>query len=283
MSKDRLRRVQGLTKNFERRDVNRDNIIMIGDILIFTEKNKPFPGSIKKTFKGSKALYVLQGDGLQEENMFVDLQKINLTDNGSYFQWNGIGTNEVSKIRLSGKECRSIQPEIEMKDGQTNYIFNKSLMFDIGISIDSPIESACIKEMPTSSHRKCFICNANVSFEVMKIHVGKHILNGMADGQQPCGYCGRGSCQNQLGDLTKKGEKLYTKVISRCPFYVSQSRRVVKASTRHPCTNYLNKCTVCKADVWYYNLPHHFQVMHPNNESPEIDANEIALMKKSKI
>ena len=39
----------------------------------------------------------------------------------------------------------------------------------------------------------------------MKVHVGKHILDGSAEGPQPCGYCGRGkSCQSEISQLSKK-------------------------------------------------------------------------------
>ena len=119
----------------------------------------------------------------------------------------------------------------------------------------------------------------------MKVHVEKHILDGIAEGPQPCGYCGRAnSCQSKLTHPNKKnGQKFYTKVDSNCPFYMHTARRVQKASTRYPCTNYLLKCTVCKADVWHYNMPSHFEILHPHNESQKIDPAEIELMKKSKL
>ena len=55
-----------------------------------------------------------------------------------------------------------------------------------------------------------------------------------------------------------------------------------KASNRYPCTNYLNKCVLCKADVWLYNTEHHYEDMHPEAEKPELDPEEVKFMSKKK-
>ena len=95
-----------------------------------------------------------------------------------------------------------------------------------------------------------------------------------------CGYCGRGSCQNKLGAPTRKGKELfYNKVDSNCPYYVHAARRVKKASKHNPCTNYLNKCVLCKGDVWLYNIPNHYQDMHPGADAPTLNPEEVTLMK----
>ena len=49
------------------------------------------------------------------------------------------------------------------------------------------------------------------------------------------------------------------------------------------CTNYMNKCALCKCDVWLYNTEHHYEDMHPGVDIPELDKDEIADMKKKKI
>ena len=91
--------------------------------------------------------------------------------------------------------------------------------------------------------KQCFICPSRIALEKMKIHVGKHILNGNCKNRYACGYCGRESCQNKLGVPTRKNNELfYNKVESNCPYYVHASWKVQKASKRNPCTNYLNMC-----------------------------------------
>ena len=44
----------------------------------------------------------------------------------------------------------------------------------------------------------------------------------------------------------------------------------------------LNKCVLCKADVWLYNTEHHYEDMHPEAEKPELDPEEVKFMSKKK-
>ena len=111
-----------------------------------------------------------------------------------------------------------------------------------------------------------------------------NILNEEANSRTPCGFCGRSSCQNKLTKPTRKGnEYFYRNVESNCPYYIQHARRVTKSSLRNPCTNYLNKCILCKSDVWLYNVKNHYEDMHPNTEIPLLDKSEIDIMKKYKI
>ena len=131
------------------------------------------------------------------------------------------------------------------------------------------------------SHKQCFLCPSRLPLEDMRTHVGRHILNGNSNIRSPCGYCGRGSCNNTLGPPSKKGkEYFYNKVVSNCPYYIEVSRRIQKSSPRRPCTNYINKCAVCKADIWLYNIQHHYEDMHPGFDIPQLDKEELKNMKK---
>ena len=186
-------------------------------------------------------------------------------------------------MKIPGKQCRSIQPEVNVSDEKITYTFDKSLIFDIGISVAGSSSSTVPQNVSNENKKKCFLCNNSFKFEDLKVHVGKHILDGTAEGRYPCGYCGRESCQNKLGPPTRKNnECFYNKIESNCPFYVHQTRRVKKASNRYPCTNYLNKCVLCKADVWLYNTEHHYEDMHPEAEKPELDPEEVKFMSKKK-
>ena len=288
VSKDRLRRVQGLSSTLgKKEDMNLDNLVMKGDAILFLgPKNQPVLGTIKKITKGGKALHTIQGGQLQEENISLEIKEIIFDTDDSHYIWKG-SSEEVKKI--SGLKCRSIQPEIQFEDNKVSYHFNKSLIFDIGISManDTSAKKKEITSLKTGSSgdKKCFLCPKHINIEDIKVHVGKHILDGSAEGPQPCGYCGRGNtCQNKLGKPNKKrGALFYNKVESNCPFYMHTARRVQKPSKKYPCTNYLLKCSICKADIWYYNMPHHYQTMHPNHEVPQIEEAEKDLMNKSKL
>ena len=123
-----------------------------------------------------------------------------------------------------------------------------------------------------------------IPLDKMRTHVGKHILNKETNSRSPCGFCGRSSCQNKLTKPSKKGKELFYRLVeSNCPYYVQHARRVTKASSRNPCTNYLNKCPLCNCDVWLYNVKNHYEDMHPNVDIPLLDEPEIKFMKKSKI
>ena len=186
-------------------------------------------------------------------------------------------------MKIPWKQCRSLQPEVSVSGEKMSYIFDKSLIFDIGISFTGPASSNIQQSSANSNRKKCFLCNISLQLEEMKVHVGKHILNGTAEGRYPCGYCGRNSCQNKLSAPTKKNKQyFYNKIESNCPFYFHQARRVKKASKLHPCTNYLNKCVLCKADVWLYNIENHYEDMHSEADRPKIDPKEVELMSKKK-
>ena len=119
----------------------------------------------------------------------------------------------------------------------------------------------------------------------MKIHIGKHILNGDCEGRAPCGFCGRSCCENKLGKPNRKGNSFfYSKVQSNCPFFIHTTRRIQNSSKKNPCTNYLNKCSQCQADIWHYNTKNHYEDMHPGcTDIPDVDPQEIANMKNESM
>ena len=188
------------------------------------------------------------------------MKKIELVDQGTFFEWSG-KPSDFNEVKVSGKQCHSIQPEVRISGENVTYIFDKGLVVDIGISNTGSASSTTLQQgLANTNRKKCFLCDASFQFEEMKVHVGKYIIKGTAEGRYPCGYCGRESCQNKLSAPTKKGGKYFhNKVESNCPYYIHHSRRVKKASNRYPCTNYLNKCIMCKADIWLYNVEHHYE------------------------
>ena len=106
----------------------------------------------------------------------------------------GYFSTTVLKLKVPGKSCHSFQPEVSVKDGKVTYLLNKSLMFDLvqylGQDI-SMIESQ--SSLPTNAQtaskdpalKQCFVCPSKIALEKMKIHVGKHILNGNCKNRYP--------------------------------------------------------------------------------------------------
>ena len=56
-----------------------------------------------------------------------------------------------------------------------------------------------------------------------------------------------------------------------------------KPNRRIPCLNYIQKCNKCSAFVWKYNLKHHFEDAHPQDQFEDpVSGEEKAAMSRSK-
>ena len=287
VSKDRLRRVQGMSK-FVREKENRldlDDVLIQGDAVLYLQKKTPKLGSVTKIHKAGKKVKMLNGVEIHAENVSLFVKELALDDIGTAFEWSGSHSND-SELKVPGKFCHTFQPELNVKEDKVTYSFDKSLMFDLAqyLGISVPGSQPSTSTTATSNDpalKQCFLCSSRIVLEKMKIHVGRHILNGNSEERYPCGYCGRGACQNKLGAPTRKNNELfYNKVESNCPYFVNVVRRVKKASSRFPCLNYLNKCALCQGDVWLYNIAHHYKDMHPGADVPTLNPEEVKLMTK---
>lgn len=89
----------------------------------------------------------------------------------------------------------------------------------------------------------------------------------------PCGFCGRASCDIRLVKAQSPASK-YTAAASSCQhahtFSLNKARRF---STVMPCTNVPIQCALCPKDhvtklrpvYWKYNMFHHIQTVHPDH------------------
>ena len=297
VSKDRLRRVQGLSKQptTGKSKYDLDDILLLGDPVIYIMKKVPKLGSVTKIQKAGRAVKMISGVDIHAENVSLFVKELDVTDNGTDFEWNGSHAANPA-IKVPGKTCHNFQPEVRMEETKTTYLFNKSMMFDVSQFLGNlpgassqPSASKSTKDAgptdPTTLNllKQCFLCSSMIPYEEVRTHVGRHILNGSCGVRYPCGFCGRDCCQNSLGPPTKKGkEYFHVKVVSTCPYYIEIVRRIQKSSQKRPCTNYVNKCAVCKGDVWWYNLGHHYEDMHPGVDAPRLDEEEIKNMTKKK-
>ena len=152
-------------------------------------------------------------------------------------------------------------------------MFNKSLIIDIGIQSMASVSTNTVnKKSQNTPLKRCFVCDCMLPLQKMRTHVGWHIVHGnLAGSLHPCGFCGKDTCQNTFEETSMKKSTPFYKVKSICAYFVELARKPTKANMVNPCSNYLEKCSICKHNVWKYNMPQYFQRIHPDIEQPKID------------
>ena len=94
----------------KKEDLNLYNLIMKGDILIFpTDNKKHVLGQIKRILRVNKAINIMKGDELCQENIFIDIQKLDVLDKETHFQVETFCSSSEPQ-RVSGKDCFVMQP-----------------------------------------------------------------------------------------------------------------------------------------------------------------------------
>ena len=85
VSKDRLRRVQGMSKYVNKKEtsLNLDDILLLGDAVLYLEKNVPKLGSVESMKKGGRKVKMLKGDELHSENVFLSVKELEFEDDGT--------------------------------------------------------------------------------------------------------------------------------------------------------------------------------------------------------
>ncbi|KAK7020913.1 hypothetical protein R3P38DRAFT_3548264 [Favolaschia claudopus] len=142
----------------------------------------------------------------------------------------------------------------------------------------------------------CKLCHATMKLNVMRNHVGTHILFAMRDkhdpklppdtviAAEPCGWCGlEGECHTQLTSSSKKNSTT-VQITSNCSYhYAKMMYKAAKTfSEAAPCTNVPLQCPLCpisksgnRKTIWKYNALFHLLAEHsrsgqiPPNLSPQ--------------
>ena len=204
LSKDRLRRVQGLTKDTgqgppESSNDVVDNMLYVGDpVFIKPQSGDMYIGNIKEIKIANKVENVVCSSMLgQESTIALEVHKINLVanpNNPDRLHWDG--TRSDSSENLSGKYVLAIKPDIDLNppDNLTMYTFEKQLLLDIGVQM----QREPVGEDVNLMLKKCTKCNNSIPLEKMCAHIRHHILNGHLSGANIYGYCGGTSCDNRL-------------------------------------------------------------------------------------
>ena len=107
-----------------------------------------------------------------------------------------------TNVLFPKNEILSIKDYFEkIVKGHTEFEIPKvSRLYDLNIELQAFLKFRnSIKDMLVDAKLKCRICNEIHSRELMRNHVGKHILNNRVSvNQNTCGFCGLVCCSIEL-------------------------------------------------------------------------------------
>ena len=86
VSKDRLRRVQGLSKSMHDKstDIDLEDVLLKGDIDVFYQNKRPALGCIAEILKGLKKVNILPNQELNNEKTILKIKKLKTHDTVGY-------------------------------------------------------------------------------------------------------------------------------------------------------------------------------------------------------
>ena len=146
----------------------------------------------------------LDVNDINNENIFIAVLVLCLEDIDNEFVWKGkyIGAGEF--ITVSGTDCFALQPTVKNVDGSMRFCFDKQFILDLNVGIAGQDNAELLgrkkqnQEAKKDTLFKCFVCHNNIDINIMRVHVGKHILKKDVIGVNVCGFCGQSSCSNNL-------------------------------------------------------------------------------------
>ena len=275
ISKDRLRRVEGLTRDTGARAPTDyiDNMIYPGDpILVNPSSGNPYIGNIKSLKNANKRETEICSALLgQESSVVLEICKINLVPNPNNLNdlyWDGNVSGSPESV--NGKNVLALKPQIDLTppNGLTKYYFDRQFILDVGVQMPNDPDD----EDVTLLLRDCFHCSKRIPLEDMREHVAYHILSYHLQGPNICGYCGKASCCTTLRKTryVKRTNKTFYKPQSNCQYFFFKANTPKDLTKRNRCTNHVLMCPVdnCKLGVWKYNLETHYREVHPGIEVP---------------
>ena len=243
LSRDRLRRVQGITRHVGGNDldVNLDDILCVGDPVVMIARGTAQVANIIELSSGENKVQYIKNEEKDDTHITLTARILQLktVDDEDQLHWNGLYIGD--KIRLKGPNCLSIQPIISTNPAanMSPYYFNKQLL--------------------------------SIPLPQMRKHIGFHLVSDHVKEarEQICGFCGRSGCKSSLKERSHSGKKKFLAPVSDCDYFFPYKRVPEKPSKTHPCTNVITTCPVCNMFNWKYNLPAHYEILHGDEEAPE--------------
>ena len=232
----------------------------MGDPIVTKEDDRCFVAGIHVITLAGKPVKCYHVDQQDCPTLLLEVQELVTKEVAGKLYWTGTYKGTVKKVL--GAYVTPIKPELDLNppDGTTIFVFDMSYLMDIGLSLrDVPSD-----DVADGLNITCKLCEHRVKIEDMRQHVGDHIRNDQL--LERCGFCGTTACSSTLKRTSKRGDKIFYKLESNCPYFVKWGRIPNAFTARNKCTNHVIKCPKCQADVWPYNLPNHYQNMHADTE-----------------
>ena len=173
LSKDRLKRVQGLTRHQPvHTEQMMDIMVFLGDPIIIKRNDNVNVANISKIYNGMSEVGDIGTDDITNDQVKLCVRILNLKEVDSNLYWDGSFKSE-NEISILGKNCMLVQPKVcgDPPPGMSKFCFDKQTT-DIGVHLSLSIPDA---ESTTSLH-KCKVCRKLVDLKEMRTHIGKHII-----------------------------------------------------------------------------------------------------------
>ena len=287
LSKDRLRRVQGMTRypGTVNADLSHnDALLFVGDpVLVSDPKEGPMLANIVTMKQNNKICSEVDASsGLTDIQFTLSMIEGQEVD-GRLF-WKGTTTKE--SFPCTGDRCLPIKPQVEINppEGMSKYFFDMNLLRDMSVHLQlqpttsAPSAASSTVAGPSSVlKKKCLVCRKMVDWSSMRCHVAAHILKGevrVPPGEldRVCGFCSGLNCDTSL-KISRKGGKEYSSIDrSDCSYYFDYGKTKKFNKKTNPCTNRFIRCPMknCVSNIWTYNYEHHHERKHLDEDVPEI-------------
>lgn len=274
LSKDRLRRVQGM-RNIPgglAPIVNPDSLLLSDDPVLVNIDGQ-LKIAVVKILKQNVSLseidFTTQNNKLENIEFVIMVIDTELVDEKLFYK----GTTSGEKIRVVADRCLPIRPNITLDPpgNLSKYFFDINVMQDMGVNLQITQTEQQQERLtqttagPSVVSKPCFNCGKVIPWSDMRKHVAVHILNGDLSGNI-CGFCGKKDlCMVTMKATSKKGaKKIYTLAESDCVYTYMYGRSKKFNKKSNPCTNRVERCPIneCLSNVWKYNFPKHITDKH---------------------
>ena len=275
LSKDRLRRVQGMSRypgEVNTEISHEDALLFIGDpVLVSDPKEGPLLANIVTMKKNNKNYSEVDASSGLKDIQFT-LRKIQGQEVKGRLYWKGTTTEDV--FPCVGDNCLPIKPSVELNppEGMTKFYFDLNLLRDMNVHLQLQNQSSTQNKVSPSGviEKKCLVCKKAVKLTNMRCHVGAHILKDEVKGERDkiCGFCSGTECETVLKVSKKSGQEYYSIQKSDCPYWIDYGRTKKFNKKKNPCTNRYIRCPIkkCLSYIWTYNYKYHHEKKHSGEE-----------------
>ena len=203
LSKDRLRRVQGMSTypGETSCSLDPDSFLLNGDPVL-VHKDGPRIANIITITKSNKPLkqidLIQNNKGMKDVELTLKFVETQFVDDKLFWK----GTTSGESLKCAGESCLPIKPSVMLDppDGLSKYYFNINLMRDMGVHLQLSLPEAYDRQPLTSSsnqsvvRKKCMKCRKIIPLSEMRLHVVTHILKKELVGSNICRFCGTDTC-----------------------------------------------------------------------------------------